>query len=116
MEEHSDHWMPGEMLPRTGTSKFINGYYSVGRVMYVITLPPSWASDELVALLSLRATATVSQHCPVCLATSHNDEPVKVHDSVNVPVLELNLWHEAGCPVSDESMKQVVTSLWAMQN
>jgi hypothetical protein len=43
----------------------------VGRVLYVVPVPPEGASDFQLWAYSARATASVTGHCPACGARRH---------------------------------------------
>ena len=44
---------------------------TIGDVLYLVSVPPAGASEELLMAFSARATATVSGHCLACGARRH---------------------------------------------
>lgn len=68
----------------------------VGEALYVVPVPPAGASPSLLSAYSVRATASVTGHCPACGARRHVGR--KPH------LLRLTFHHEHDCPAGDNAI------------
>jgi hypothetical protein len=72
----------------------------VGRILYMVAIPPAGASDDLLAAYSARATASITGRCPACGAKRH----VRQRGHIGAAAF----LHEHDCPVSDDRIVEPV--------
>lgn len=69
---------------------------TVGRVLYMVAVPPAGASDALLWAYSARATASVTGTCPACGAGRHLRHRGHLGN--------ITFHHEDDCPAGDDNL------------
>jgi hypothetical protein len=107
-------YRPGDRLMRQDTDHVTFAFTVVDADMgAVVILPPRWASDDLIDVLSWYAEAVIGGTCPRCRATSFAlDERRQIIDlEVNGQgVIPIAMTHEPGCRADEQNVKAMLGS------